>query len=464
MHGVLSWSYLAPISNAPNALGAAPPLELRGEEGGFSGQAATFLLLPATNANFSFQIHWDLSEQPNGAVGLSTFGRGDQKASHRMTAEEIGGLYFFGGQLQLYPERSTPQGFFSAVQGRPPFDGIALMQWTEKLYRYYFGFFRAEKAEPYAVLLRRNPINAGGGVELGNAFIGTFDKQTNTEDLKMTLAHEMVHTFVRGLEGDEFAGSWFTEGIAVYYERLLPLRAGVITADDFLRDVNSTAARYYTNALQQTPNSEIGAQFWAETRVRVLPYDRGSLYFAELDRQIRHASDGKRSLDQLILAMLQKRRSGGRMDEQSWRELLRKELGQSAIDAFDSMLRGDRVLPESDAFGPCFTRTIRRLRRYDLGFDSKVLIEPTRVVRGLRAESGAAKAGLRDGDRILRPVPQDGIQADQSALLHLQIERGGMQIAIDYLPRGEEVDAYQWQQLPGSSQSSCVLPQTGSIH
>ena len=111
------------------------------------------------------------------------------------------------------------------------------------------------------------------------------------------------------------------------------------------------------------------------------------------------------------------------------------------------MLAGELVLPASDAFGSCFERTQKSLRRYELGFDSAVLIEPKRIVRGLVAGSAAALAGLQDGDIIVKPVPQDAIQGDQQATLTLLVQRGEEQLSITYLPRGETVDAYQWRRV-----------------
>ena len=118
------------------------------------------------------------------------------------------------------------------------------------------------------------------------------------------------------------------------------------------------------------------------------------------------------------------------------------------------MMAGRLVVPPSDSFGPCFARTTAPLRRYVLGFDSAVLIEPRRIVRGLQPESAAAAAGLRDGDEIVKPIPQDAIQADQTALLHLQIRRSGELLDVAYLPRGETVHAYQWERSGG-----CKTPQ-----
>jgi predicted metalloprotease with PDZ domain len=449
-------SYRVPITNAPNARGAAPPLELRTEKGGFSGSGAILLILPETKAPFRISANWDLSKSGDRAIGFSTLGPGDATLPAPEPASFLASTYVMGGQIAHYPADLPKDGFASAWQGTAPFDTAALMRWTNTLYDFYLPFFHAPAKSSYAVFLRSNPINAGGGVEVGHSFVGTFGPNTKVDNLKITLAHEMVHTFVGALQGDdELSLSWYSEGLAVYYERLLPLRAGQITPDRYLADINETAARYYTDLLNDTPNDKIAPNFWADTRIRVLPYDRGSLYFAVFNEQIRKATGGKRSLDDLVLTMIDRRAHGLPTDENAWVQLLQQTLGDIGVTTLHDMLAGKLVLPESDAFGPCFTRTTAKLRRYELGFDPAVLIQPKRIVRGLVPNSAAAQAGLRDGDEIVKPVPQDGIQADQRATLALLIRRGATEFAITYLPRGEVVDAYQWQRVPGKKDDTC---------
>lgn len=462
--GTVTIRYRAPITNALNPRGAAPPLELRTEDGGFSGDASTFLALPESDRIYRIALTWNFAALGPKAIGLSTLGPGDiqgslaagQDAPRKLDAIYRDGLYFMGGRVHVYPSPLPPSGFMSAWQGKPPFDTGALMHWTQSLYGYYERFFEAPAGQPYAVFLRRNPVNAGGGVEVGRSFVGTFDRQTKAQDLKLTLAHEMVHTFVGALDEPQgLLSSWYSEGLAVYYERLLPWRAGLISTADFLADLNKTAARYYTDLLNDTPNGQIPARFWADTRVRVLPYDRGSLYFAALNAEIRKASYGKRSLDDLVLQMVDRRRRGLPVDESAWLALVRQAVGIRGITQFHDMMAGRLVLPPSDAFGPCFERIAVPLRRYQLGFDSAVLMEPSRIVRGLIPGSAAARAGLRDGDHIVKPVPQDAIQADQTAKLTLLIERADKVFPITYLPRGATVEAYQWRRLPGLPDASC---------
>jgi predicted metalloprotease with PDZ domain len=332
-----------------------------------------------------------------------------------------------------------------------------MMAWTERLHAYYERFFRDRTHPAYFVFARPNPITAGSGIGLLHSFLVTYGPQSQADELKVVTAHEMLHTWVDSLDEPQgLASSWFGEGLAVYYERALPLRSGAFTPAEFLKDLNQTAARYYTDALIHTPNAQIPAGFWRDTRIRVLPYDRGSLYFAALDSKILEASHGKRSLDDLVLAMLERRRLGEPMDLGAWIALLRAELGPEGPADLKAMLAGATVLPPSRAFGPCFERTTVLLMRYQLGFDPASLVSRPRIVRGLIAGSAAAQAGVRNGDEIVRPVPQDGVQADQHATLTLELRRGARTVTVTYLPRGRTVEAYQWRRVPGVADRECA--------
>jgi hypothetical protein len=473
--GAIAVHYRAPISNIAAPRGAAPPLELRSDSGAFSGAGETFLLLPeltssqASSSQTSSQpspptlfqpveIRWELANMGAGATGVSSLGNGDVSAPGPKDLRSLQSCFFMGGKLGLYPPVPPKTGFFSAWHGSAPFDLPALMASEEKLYAFYGKFFKRPATAPYGVFLRENPVNAGGGVELSGSFVATFGPKTQLDDLKITLAHEMLHTFVGALEKPGgLVSSWYSEGMAVYYARLLALRAGQIAPAQFLQDLNTTAARYYTDALIATPNAEIPARFWADTRVRVLPYDRGSMYFAVVDEEVRAASGGKRTLDDLLLAMLDRRRQNQPVDESAWIEMVSKELGEKGKTEFEAMLAGALQLPNSDGFGPCFTRTTKMLRRYQLGFEPKVLTEPKRIVRGLIAGSAAERAGIRDGDEITQPVPQDRMQGEQDGVLTLKLLRDGKPLEISYVPRGETVEAYQWVRVGNLPDSACIF-------
>lgn len=459
IEGTLQVHYRVPTTAPLAPRGAAPPLELTSESGGFSGAGATFLLLPPGDAPYRLSVDWDLSGLPAGSSGVSSFGPGTAAPPSPRPVEVLADSYFMGGTVGRFPASGTADGFFSAWQGQPPFDVRPLMAWGARLRSHYIQFFRDKSPEPYGVFIRRNLVNPGGGVALYHSFVTTYGETggSDPDDLKLTLAHEMFHTFSPRI-GDPagLESSWFGEGLATYYQRELPFRFGMIDAATYLKDLNYTAGRYYTNALGNAPNSEVPKRFWEDTRIRTLPYDRGALYFAAVDDAVRKASGGKRSLDDLVLAMRERQRAGKTLTNADWEELIAKELGAKGVADFRAMLAGATPLPPSDAFGPCFRRVPKPLRRYQLGFDPKVLVEPKRIVRGLIPGSAAARVGLRDGDEILKPVGQDHIQGDQTGILTLQIRRDGKDMTISYLPRGETVNAWQWERVGSLPDGACA--------
>jgi hypothetical protein len=113
------------------------------------------------------------------------------------------------------------------------------------------------------------------------------------------------------------------------------------------------------------------------------------------------------------------------------------------------------MLPESDDYGPCFRRTTRKIRRFELGFDPKSLVGSEHSIRGLMPDSQAAKAGVREGDKVNYSAALDAIQADVRRTLTLQVTRDGKTFPITYLPRGEAVEAYQWERVPGIPEERC---------
>jgi predicted metalloprotease with PDZ domain len=448
--GDVTVTYRAPIDNTPPLRGSGPPYSLRTEGGGFSGVGNTFILLPAGQATYRIALRWKLAALGPGASATSSYGEGDVDLEPG-PADRLASTVFMAGPLHREPVKVAASGFSSAWLGSPPFEPRPLMDWTEHLHGWMSRFFQDKAEPPYRVFLRFNPINAGGGTALTRSFLVTYGQTTEPDSLKLTLSHEMIHTWVPGS-----FGHWYAEGTAVHYQALLPLRAGLITTADYLEDLNSTARRYYSNSLNGTPDDQIEARFWEDSRIRVLPYDRGSLYLDLLDAKIRKATSGARSLDDVVLEINRREAAGVRATDADFVDLIAKYLGDDAPILHKAMKSGALILPDSDAFGPCFVRTTGKARPFDIGFEPKSLVGAVKTIRGLEPESAAARAGLQNGDVVTYSVALDGVQSSQSQTLTLKVTRNGKTFPITYLPRGEVVDVYQWVRVPGVSDNECL--------
>jgi predicted metalloprotease with PDZ domain len=442
-------SYRLIAENIP-AIAGGPPIGVRLDGDGFSASGQFMLMAPNVTRDYRIELKWDLSAMGAGAEAVSSYGDGDLTLPAGPVSR-LGRALYMAGHLKR--ERESAASAFSAVWlGEPGFDPRPAMQWTAKLHAAMSRHFMDVIEPPYRVFLRYNPMNAGGGAALTHSFIVTYGKGVTGESLKSILGHEMTHTWTAA-----GIGSWYSEGNAVFYQALLPWRAGLMTADEYLSDLNKTASRYYTNALKDTPEDQVAPRFWEDTRIRVLPYDRGAMYFAVLNGKVRKASGGKRSLDDLIQAMIERGRSGQPVTEAVWLDMLRTEIGEDGPALHRSMLSGGLMLPESDDFGPCFRRTTKRIRQFDLGFDNKSILGAEKIIQGLKPGSEAEKAGLRDNDKITYAVALDAVQGDVMRMLDLQVTRDGKTFAVSYLPRGDAVDAYQWERNPATPAAACKL-------
>jgi hypothetical protein len=446
IRGMVTVTYRLLAENIP-ALSGGPPIALRVDGDAVSAIGDTLLMKPEVAGDYRIGLRWDVSAMGPGAEGVSSWGDGDVDLPAGPISR-LGHAVYMAGHLG-----QETDGAFSAVwaEGQPLFDPKPPMTWTASLHRRMSAYFRDASEPPYRVFMRFNPMNAGGGAALTNSFIITYGKDVTGENFKGILGHEMTHTWT----ANEI-GNWYDEGDAVYYQALIPWRSGLMTTDQYLADLNETAYRYFTNALRSLPEAQVAPRFWEDTRIRVLPYDRGAMYFAVLNGKVRRASGGKRGIDDLVRVMMDKARKGEPLSEQTWVDLLQAEIGPEGPAAHRNMMSGGLVLPESDDFGPCFQRVKTPMRQFDLGFDNASITAKPKIIKGLKPDSEAAKAGLRNGDEVTYAVALDAVQGDLGRKLELQVTRDGKTFPLAYRPRGAAVDAYQWQRKPGApDDASC---------
>jgi predicted metalloprotease with PDZ domain len=221
---------------------------------------------------------------------------------------------------------------------------------------------------------------------------------------------------------------------------VLSRRAGAIDDDEYLKRINDRASGYYTNPYRSATNAEAAQKFWLDSRAQRVPYGRGFMYLARVDAQVRAASAGRRSLDDLVLEVLRRQRKGETVGLEEWVQLVTREIGPVAKDEFDAMVAGGTIVPPAASLAPCLRPEARRERPLELGFDEFVTGKVTNLVAG----SAAALAGVQEGDEIVEMIPASVLQQDEAREMVMTIRRGGGTRVVHYLPRGRAVDSWRW--------------------
>ena len=337
-----------------------PQFSLQAYGGGVSTAGSGFFALPEdSGVVYRTRLHWDLTELGENSIATSTFGDGDFELV--APPEQLLQGYYMAGRLGRLPVRGATHGFTAYWLGTPPFDVKREMAWTTQMYAYLRTFFRDTTDDPFRVFVRVLPGQNGyPGTALLNSFmLGTPVGSGDSVRLapRETLTHEMVHHWAVGIDGLEGTVTWFPEGLATYYARLLPMKSGLDSVGSVLRSVNNTARAYYTSPARNLPADSIGRAGFRAPSARNLPYARGSLYFADLDAQLRAASGGRRRLEDIVFPIFDRVRRGERVTQSDFVEALVRDLGPSAQAEFEAiMVRGETLVPAANAFGPCFDR------------------------------------------------------------------------------------------------------------
>lgn len=413
-----------------------PLFDLRGERDGFHGSGPIIIALPPEGWPRPVSLDWDLSGMAPGARGASSLGEGPVRAT--LPRRGVDGSFFMAGTLSSLP--SDGEGAFVGYWITPPdFDLPGALGRIERVYREFSRFF-GDEAASFRVFMRTTERFAGGGTGGYSSFMfGNVQGQARDQaDVLHLLAHETLHNWLNTL--DEATSQWWSEGTTTYYTAVLSYRAGLTTLDQFLAGMNDLAMAYYINPRSDLPDDEVTRLFFSDSDAQLVPYQRGPLYFAQLDARIRAASGGARRVDDLVLALLEARRSGGDYSRQGWVELLRAELGEPGVANFEAMMAGRPLDLPRNLLGPCFDRETVLHRRFQPGFGVE---QNGRVIR-LSPDAAAAEAGLRDGDRLADPTALQAVEAAGPGIATLDLLRDGETVTVTFDPWEPARPGHRW--------------------
>ena len=271
---------------------------------------------------------------------------------------------------------------------------------------------------------------------------------------RYVLAHELFHTWNAGeIRSDGLY--WFSEGFTDYYARLLLLRAGLISTDEYARDVNRVGREYAQSPARNRPGDEATRGFYAGSDLSRLPYQQGMLLAARWNAQIRTATNGRFSLDDALRDL---RRSARAADapvtasDVTGAVLKYAPHADPLGDVRRVVAQGGTLDPEPGALGPGFALRLARIAPFEAGFDARATLD-TRVVSGVKPNSHAFWAGLRDGQEVLGCAPWT--PGDANGRIVLTVRDAGGSRDIEWTPAGDPVPVPQFVRVKSVSDADC---------
>jgi predicted metalloprotease with PDZ domain len=397
-------------------------------------------VLATSNDNFNVTINWE--GFPKSYNLTNSFANNELTQVIENTSEEkFHSAVFVGGDFRVHEMAIKNKKVVFAIRGNwEVFKDSTMVDILNKTVAKQRDFWQDHTQDYFAVTMIPTIQKQGSGFQgtgLTNSFAtnATNNNYLEVEGLTYLFNHEFQHNWIGTLikNDDEEKQYWFSEGFTDYYTIKNIAKDKIYGLDEshFIKELNSFIRELYTSPVKEMPNSEMTYDnFWSgKEGIHKLPYRRGAVLAFYLDYKIKKESEGKQSLDDLMLAIKEDAISSNQ---------------KITHDYFINMANGFL----KDDFKPFFnkhieTGTLYNLERmfkdfgleyeptskiFDLGF---TFSEDKRNVVSVDENSEAYLAGIRAGDIVKsRSYYYDSIEHEAEFAL----VRNTKEIKVKYLP------------------------------
>lgn len=281
-----------------------------------------------------------------------------------------------------------------------------------------------------------------GGTGLNNNFSAYIPKDIDSRNVRVTLTHEHLHNWIGGKlknNKEEKLNYWWSEGFTDYYTRVLGLRTKTISLEEFINECNELLSNYYLSPVHNAPNSRIKADFWKNYDVQKLPYNRGFTFAFSLNNKIKLHSNNKSSLDNLMYELISDAKKNKiKFSNKLFIKYVNKYLANDLSKEFDKIIvKGGTI--DLEPLKNALPLVKVKLGPYERGFDREACLNE-KIIKEIKPNSNAYKAGLRDGDKIIKYDFPKGSSPDQ--IVTIATERG----TFNYRPESQDkIDVWQFK-------------------
>jgi predicted metalloprotease with PDZ domain len=345
--------------------------------------------------------------------------------------------------------RARGARFEVALYGRTNADVRRLVRDLERIVIAGAELFGGFPFDRYLFIIHALPARGGGLEHAASTTLDiaglSFDDEKGYLDFAELAAHEFFHTWNVKRIRDRVLGPfdytkenytrllWFHEGFTEYMESILLLRAGLLDARKYLRELGDAWAKYVTRPGRNvTPLSMLSFEAWiklykpADNHVNraVSYYEKGKWAALVLELMLREATSGRAGLPELFRRLWEGYGEVGRsITDADLRAEVDALAGRSLRDYFERYIEGTEELPvlallrragiEVKEKRPGEDEEDGIKRRRARGWVGVSFAPGDRaIVRNVAPGSPAWRAGLTYGDEI---VAVDDVRVTQSS-------------------------------------------------
>ncbi len=351
---------------------------------------------------------------------------------HRFHAPDYD--YFIDCPLEI----GTHKDFEFEVQGKKHYLSIfgpgnwesdKLLERLKKVVQTCAEFWGEMPYEHYTFLVHSRPSGGGGTEHINSTIMGinqfAFNKDTGYESFTALAMHEFFHTWnVKQLRPagihpfdytrENYSPSfWISEGATDYYDMMLMRRAEYHTPARLhqkLADMIRNDRRRPGRKIQSVEESSFDAwiKFWKDSQDdqnrEVSYYDKGAAVSLLLDLEIRHRTENRAALDDVMRAMYKRfPLSGSGFTPEDFKRVVEELGGGNYDEFFDNYVRGTMEIDFAKFLGYAgleVKETPAANNAVSLGVATREQ-NGAALVHSIIAGSPAYEAGLSNGDEIV---------------------------------------------------------------
>jgi predicted metalloprotease with PDZ domain len=401
--------------------------------------ADTALIKPVLKGTALVDAQFIWEHLPSGWSLATSFATGDSCQHFRGLWYKVRTALFVGGDYRIYHTSVLGKPLNFAIRGKWIFTDQEWIDCVQQIIASERTFWHDNDFPYYLVTLAPFDQQGGstGGSTYTDAFMMHLSRNGSLSYVTLSiLAHETFHIWnpYKMGRGRGEALYWFTEGFTVYYTDRMLFRSGMLSFPEYVERTNEKLREYELSPSKNISSRELNARYEKDRSLNHVPYERGMMVAQWLDWRIREHSGNRVSLDAIIFELVRHAKDAKfQLTNHGLLRIAGKYLARRDRHLLRRFVQDGETIPVPEsALGPCVHVETDAIAQFELGMDREMLMNK-HIVANVKPGSEAFKAGLRDGQKIIRTSVTWN---DTSKLIKLTVRAADGDHPFEYYPRG----------------------------